>query len=258
MKTKTQVEIMNKVYAHYDYVCEKYGSKYILGVFAYGSMNYGTYIEGRSDVDTKAIYVPDLDGALFSPAMSKELHIGDEHCELKDIREMFKMYKKQNINFTETLFTQFYTINPMYIDFWESIEDAREDIARYDITTAVKSIAGQTLHTIHQARLLDKNTAEYQKKASNIFRLKVFLNQYTGGRSYGYCIKPDDLTVSTILGIKQGKIPFIDELLDDCEQRIREMSEKEYAVGENIEPLNKLFERVAKDCILLCENYQGD
>lgn len=65
MKDKRYIEIMNRIYAHYDYVCEQYGKEHILGVFAYGSMNYGTYIDGQSDVDTKAIYVPTLDEALF-------------------------------------------------------------------------------------------------------------------------------------------------------------------------------------------------
>lgn len=201
-------EIMQKVTKHYNYVCEKCGEEHILAVAAYGSMNYGTFITGTSDVDTKAIYISSLDEALFQKPVSRELHIDDEHCEIKDIREMFNMYKKQNINFVETLFAQYIIINPVYAEYWQALIDIREDIAHYSMQYTVDSLVGQLLNTIHQAQKLDKSTKELQKKASNCLRLKVFLNKYTHGYSYRDCIFPDELNRASILDIKTGRLPF--------------------------------------------------
>ncbi len=35
----------------------------------------------------------------------------NEHIDVKDIRVMFETYKKQNVNFIETLFTEFKIVN---------------------------------------------------------------------------------------------------------------------------------------------------
>ena len=39
----------------------------------------------------------------------------NEHVDIKDIREMFDCFKKQNSNFLEILFTDYMIINDKYI-----------------------------------------------------------------------------------------------------------------------------------------------
>ena len=39
--------------------------------------------------------------------------------DIKDIRLYFDNFKKQNINFVEILFTDFYLVNPKYKDLWK-------------------------------------------------------------------------------------------------------------------------------------------
>ena len=90
---------------HKTAVLKKYPKDKLLGVFLYGSQNYGTSTE-NSDVDTKAILIPSFGDLILREPVSKEIHLANnEHCEVKDIRELVKMFKKQNINFLEILYT---------------------------------------------------------------------------------------------------------------------------------------------------------
>ena len=51
--------IMKRIIAHYNRAIQHYGVDNVLGVFLYGSQNYGCDLE-TSDVDTKCILLPNL------------------------------------------------------------------------------------------------------------------------------------------------------------------------------------------------------
>ena len=142
---------MDRVRKHYNKVKEFYNEDQILGVFLYGSQNYHTNTK-ESDVDTKAILIPTLEDLCLRRPVSKELHLDNgEHCEVKDIREMVKMFKKQNINFLEILFTEYCIINPKYNALWRKYFVNNADyIAHYDVKKAILSLTGQGLHTLKQ------------------------------------------------------------------------------------------------------------
>lgn len=87
----------------------------------YGSQNYGLDA-ATSDVDTKTMLLPTLKMvALSDKRISTELTMKDgslDNC--KDLREMFGNYLKGNINFVETLFTRYFTVDEDYAhEFWE-------------------------------------------------------------------------------------------------------------------------------------------
>ena len=98
----------NKIQSALEYwhsrLSQECGEDHILNITLYGSQNYNIDTP-YSDVDVKAIYVPSLaDAVLENKWTSFEFHnIQNEHCELKDIREMFNCFRKQNINFLEIL-----------------------------------------------------------------------------------------------------------------------------------------------------------
>ena len=160
----------------------------ILGIFVYGSQNYNLDTP-TSDWDTKAIIVPTLDEILFNKPVSKEVSVQQlddnkwEHCEVKDIREFIRMFEKQNINFIEILFTKYKWINPKFQVLWEEyFVNNREEIARYDMNQAIKSIIGQAKHTI-------KQNPTNGKKIANGYRLIRFLQKYIDKDfPYWYCI----------------------------------------------------------------------
>ena len=167
-------------------ISEGYDPKQILGIFLYGSQNYGV-ATADSDVDTKAIIIPTLEDLCLREKKVKELHLPNgEHCEVMDIRHLVQNFRKQNINFIEILYTNACWINYDYKEIWEQFFVAnREEISHYDVNKALQSICGQAIHTIKQ------NPTD-GKKISNGMRLLFFLKNYLVGRDYETCIRPTD------------------------------------------------------------------
>ena len=185
----------------------------LLGIFLYGSQNYKIDTE-NSDIDTKAIIVPSLSGLCFEKPVSKELHLDNgEHCEVKDIRCIVDMFKKQNINFLEILYTDYYWVNPKYAQYWKLFTDNAEAIVHYDEDKAVKSIAGQALHTLKQ---ITENDLIKGKKYANALRMKYFFEHYIMKRlPYKECIELKNDQRDIILAYKTGKIvPSAKEIED--------------------------------------------
>lgn len=174
--------VMERVQEHKDFLVRECGFKeeLILGVFLYGSQNYG-FATDDSDVDTKAIVFPTLhDLSLGKPMVSKEYHLPNgEHCEVKDLREMVANYKKQNMNFIETLYTEFKWVNPLYKDYWERFfERFKEDFAHFDEWKTVYSAACQGAH----------RQSITPKRVHNAKRILTFLDLYTEGVPYKECM----------------------------------------------------------------------
>lgn len=190
--------VMKKVEEHYKYIASKYPEHQILGVFLYGSQNYGTDTIS-SDVDTKAILIPTLEDLCFRRAVSKEEHLPNgEHSEVKDIREMVNNFRKQNINFIEILFTKYKIVNPKYATLWEKyFVSQREDIAHYNPQKALYSTSKQAVHTLKQG-LNDG------KKVGNALRLELFLEKYKSGNKYTECLVPLSKDVAYIKDLKTG------------------------------------------------------
>lgn len=181
------IDIQQRVEQHHKFVCEHYPESQILGVFLYGSQNYDLDTP-FSDVDTKAIYIPTFEEVVFNQPISKELHLPNgEHCEIKDIREFVKNLYKQNINFVEVLFTDYFVLNETFKDIWEeTFMQYKEDIARYDVNKAVLSMSHQAYHTLKQA----ENGTNPCKKLASVARLIYFLQRYLKGEDYLDCLRP--------------------------------------------------------------------
>ena len=235
--------IQEAINEHKTTVLERYPESQLLGVFAYGSMNYGIYIEGISDVDTKAILIPSFSDLILREPVSKEIHLAnDEHCEVKDIRELVKMFKKQNINSLEILYTDYCWVNPFYKEVWEdTCIKNRDKVVYYDVNKAIQSICGQAIHTIKQDPLNGK-------KISNGFRLYYFLVDYTSGKPYRECIKqpqekldfltelklqeslPDSTKADELLAAF-NQIKGLDVVMDDEAKRIHNIAEVSMEIG---------------------------
>lgn len=143
--------VQERLEKHYKRAVEHYGQEAVLGVFLYGSWNYGTNLLD-SDVDTKCILIPDLYSLAIHPYEVKHLHVDDEVCECMSIMHMVANWKKQNLNFVEIMFTDYCIINPAYEEKWcRCLTDIdREEVARYDLKAAVLSMSHQAIHTIKQ------------------------------------------------------------------------------------------------------------
>ena len=173
----------------------------ILGVFLYGSQNYNCATE-HSDIDTKAIIIPTLEEAVLNKRWYvKELHLPNgEHCEVMDIRHFVDNLKKQNINFVETLFTDYYLLNREYIALWGNFFlTNRESIAYYDMRRALDSMCGQAIHNLTQ-------NPHDGKKVGNAYRIMVTLTRYLCHKPYRECIEMDEDIAKRIIDYKTNGI----------------------------------------------------
>lgn len=197
----------------------------ILGIFAYGSQNYGVATE-NSDWDTKAIIVPSYEELVLRPPVSREIKLANgEHCEIKDIREIVNMFKKQNINFIEILYTQYKWLNPTYAAQWQKyFEVNREKIAHYNIDKTVQSICGQAIHTLNQ-------NPTNGKKVANGLRLLRFLENYLVGIKYENCIVLPKHEREEILEIKKSEKVDI-SFAENLSEKFLYLKQKRFGINE--------------------------
>ena len=200
----------------------KIAESQLLGVFLYGSQNYGLSTED-SDVDTIAIVLPNEYDLYFSRPLTKELHLENgEHCVVKDIREIFNEFKKQNVNFLEILVTDYKWLNPIYFEQWNFFTYLWTDyIVRYDVARAIKSICGQGKHTLRQA--LNKDTLD-GKKVANAFKMLSYLIKYLDKLPFKKCITVEGTDKQYIMDLKTGKKEISKE---EAEALIKSFEEKE-------------------------------
>jgi hypothetical protein len=178
----------------------------VLGIFTYGSQNYNADTD-KSDWDTKVIVVPTYYDLIFEKPINLTIELPNgEHCVVKDIREMAANWKKQNINFLEILYTDYFFLNPKYEKAWNvCFIESREVFSHYDLNAAVQSICGQALHTLHQ----NPNDG---KKIANAYRLTLFLTKFLDDFSYKDCIVLSKEEREEFLNIKYKK--YNDEIIN--------------------------------------------
>ena len=204
-------KIMNGVKAHYAEALEYFPKDRILGIFLCGSQNYDLDTE-ESDIDTKLITLPSFDDIALNRAPVSTTHIikdNNEHIDIKDLRLYINMFRKQNINFMEILFTDFKIINPKYADLWNILEERKEAIARYNEWKAVKASKGTAIEKYRnlehrypsRVEIVDKWGYD-PKQLHHLLRIEDFLGKYVMGESYVKCLRPFD--PKHLVSVKKG------------------------------------------------------
>ena len=190
--------IMRRVQDHYNEALQHFPEEQIVGVFLQGSQNYGLDYEG-SDVDTKLIVVPSFRDICLNkkPISTTHVRANEEHTDWKDIRLYMETFRKQNLNFLEILFTDFYIINPMYKEEWDRLIAVREFIAHMNVHRAVKSMKGVAMEKYHamehrypaKVDIIDKYGYD-GKQVSHLIRVYDHLRRYIAGEPYKDCLIP--------------------------------------------------------------------
>lgn len=191
---KSIVEVNKRVIEH-RLELQRLGHDYFF-VALQGSWNYGLGYEG-SDVDTKALILPSLRDVVRNKEPISTTHImeNNEHLDLKDARIMFKNFWKQNINFLEILFSEYVSINPVYLNEYFELTEMAEDIAHYDERKALNCMCGMAFEKLHALEhpyptIIDKiEKYGYDgKQMHHIMRMENFMDAYTKGRTYSECL----------------------------------------------------------------------
>lgn len=195
-------KIMKRLQKHWNFLLDLgYNEDRMLGIFAYGSMNYGFYNPDTSDVDSKVIILPSFEDMCFKKDwFSHEYEYENEHIEVKDIRMMREMFMKQNVNYIEILYSEYFILNPKYAELFNSyFVNNKEYISHYNQKQTMKSISGQLLHTL-------KQDPTDNKKLYNADRLTIFLEKYLFGMDYIECLQPKDKEHEFLWNLKYGKL----------------------------------------------------
>ena len=219
----------------------------IVGIFLQGSQNYNLDTP-TSDIDTKLITTPLLKDLALNRKAISTTHVRDneEHIDWKDIRLYMETFCKQNLNFLEILFTDFFWINPIYEKEWDKLVVRREDIARMNQGRAVMSMKGlaqtkykniERFHPIH-ADIFEKYKYN-PKEVSHLVRIRDYIDKYVAGESYKSCMAPKGEMFDLIMDLKLGKYSLeeICKIADENITHIEKVADKYFAKVGNEEDL---------------------
>lgn len=198
------IAIIHHLQEHLDYSLKQYNNPDWFGIFLVGSQNYGLADE-QSDIDSKLLVLPKWEDICKNKTpVSHTIEFPDGSCcDVKDLREYFKVFRKQNINFVEILFTDYFIINPKYDFIWLQLKEHAEELAHMNRFRTVKCVQG-TAHV--KARKLKDFSTFNEKDYSTILRLYYFLLEYVRGTPYKKCIYLEPGIRKRILKKKRTKI----------------------------------------------------
>ena len=222
--------IMKQLSEHLNESLEHFMKDEIVGIFLQGSQNYGLDYED-SDIDTKLIVAP----SFYKVAMNKQpistthYRANDEHIDFKDVRLYMQTFRKQNLNFLEILFTQYFLINDDYYDEWQRLVDNREKIAHMNPYQAVKSMQGIAKEKYHamchkypKRMYMIEEFGYDPKQLHHLLRVQEYLKSYLAGKSYEECLQPRDS--GYLIAVKKG-LHTLDEAKDLADEALADIDE---------------------------------
>jgi hypothetical protein len=255
-------KILRRLGEHLADASESFSYDRIVGIFLQGSQNYGLDYE-KSDVDTKLIVTPTFKDLAFnrSPVSTTHVRENEEHIDFKDIRLYIQTFRKQNLNFLEILFTDFKWVNYMYQSQWEELVKHREEIARYNLHQAIKSMKGIAMEKYHAMEHAYPSKVDVlaqfgydPKQLHHLLRVEEYIGRYISGEPYEDCLRPRrpeylievkrgyyDLDTARIIGktaidniervadaftakVENKGNPLVDELLDAVQYNIMKIA----------------------------------
>lgn len=211
-------KIMNRLQEQLEEVRQVYPDNDWFGIFLQGSQNYGM-ADDESDIDSKCWFLPSIEQLVLNKSAISHTHVmsNNEHVDCKDIREYFKILRKQNVNFMEVLFTDYFIINPRYFDLWTDLQIHREEIARSNMYRFLKCCKGMCYEKSHalchpypsKMNLIEKYGYD-GKQLSHAIRIYHFAVDFALlDKSYKECLTPEN--VDELMDIKRYNIPEMDE-----------------------------------------------
>lgn len=208
--------VSERMEEHMDEALTLFSEDRIVGLFLQGSQNYGLDLP-TSDVDTKLIVVPTFKDIALNrkPVSTTHIRENDEHIDLKDIRLYIETFRKQNPNFLEILFTDYFLVNPLYAEQWLRLIRAREQIAHMNLFRAAKAIKGVALDKFHAMEhpyptkldLIEKYGYD-GKQTHHLIRVDDFATRFLAGESYESCLIPTLSLVDELMAYKRHEIPL--------------------------------------------------
>lgn len=225
-----------------------------------GSQNYGLDIyteEYWSDVDTKCIVLPSLDDIILNrqPISTTHERENKEHIDLKDIRLMFDTFRKQNVNFVEVLFSDYYIVPDKYKKFWDELRVIAEKITHAHPAQTLRAMSGMSVekkkalkHPYPTIKWKIDKWGYDGKQLHHIIRINDFINRYICGMKFKDAMQSTSSMKGMLLKAKlnQYSLEEAEELATKYDDLSKEMKDKYIeAMGDKVvdpEAYNKLDE----------------
>ena len=167
-----------------------------------GSQNY-QMDDAESDVDTKTLIVPSFKEIVFhSKHISTTIEVPPtvEHSDVKDARDMFQCFRKQNINFLEILFTPYVQVNERFKEEYAALYENREAIAHLNPYQCLRAMIGHLMEKYekfeHPYPTIKWKIDKYgydSKQLVNMLRIQDFLTRFFEEKeSFENCLIPKE------------------------------------------------------------------
>lgn len=174
--------IMSEVKKKYETAIAYFGSEdFVIGAFLVGSQNYNLDIES-SDVDVKVYTLPSLESIIENdkPESSTWTSPDNSHIDYKDFRLVIKELEKGSPNMLETLFTEYYIVNPKYTYLISRLRAYRERIATVDLTRTLNAYLGMAQRFINTYNWTDcfETDPMDSKSVVTLLRIRDFISDY--------------------------------------------------------------------------------
>lgn len=235
-------KVLERVSEHAKFVDEQYAGRFFTAL--QGSQNYHLNDE-FSDVDTKTLLLPSFCSLCFGDNGKRSsttlLLPNGEHADVKDYRDMFLMFRKQNVNFVEILFSEYADVTPYYQWYYDSLVAHKEEIARYNPYQTIRAMVG---HIKEKAAKFANSTVTTApdvakwgydpKQLHHMIRLKDFLERYVSNEAYASILAyPNDRDY--IIAVKRGLYPLekATEIKNDILKWAQDFEEEWTKVFEN-------------------------
>ena len=188
-------------------------NKEIVFLGCQGSQNYNLDNE-FSDVDTKLLTLPSFTSLAMNrePVSTTRVLKNNEHMDLKDLRLFIPTLRKQNVNFIEMLFTEYYYVNELYKEEWMKLIAAREEVARFSPNRTVLAMTGiaYNKYKVFNNKVSEGFNPELgydPKQVYQLGRVVEFLERYMEGKdTYAELLQSKQR--DKLLSLKSGHLSF--------------------------------------------------
>ena len=257
MKNNNNKEIFKELKSRFKYL-ESLGLD-VLFIALQGSQNYGLDIytdEYKSDFDCMAVVLPSLEDIINSkPEVSTTIILdNNEHVVVKDVRQMFKLFQKQNVQFIELLFTEYKIINKKYKDVVRPLFQHRDRIASINKKSMYNNIFGiamqkyKSFDAQYPDTEKDINNHGYSGKALyHIIRLSYFIEKLNDNVSFNKAmyVKNDTTILNNCIKAKLCKYD-LDEARFELDRYYNKIDNTEQDSIDNVVLLENIKSDILK------------
>ena len=240
---KRKLHIQDRLMEHY-FRAKSLGYE-VFAIIIQGSQNYNmdkydpnVYV---SDIDTRCIVLPKFDDfckKVDGISFTYEFPENKEHIDIKDIENMFSLWKKANVQFLELLFSDYYYVPDKYKGYWDRLREMGEKIVKEHKSSLYNAIYGMAMQK-YEALTHPYPTIKWKidkfgydpKQAHHIYRLYHFITDYQNTGSFKNSLVPKDEIIDYLINMKIDGLDWnVNEVKFNCKSTcnmIKEIKDKQ-------------------------------